>query len=125
MIVAVSVAAAGLDAALDPRFGRAAAFVFVNTETGECQEYANPAMGASGGAGIQAAEWLVKQGAEAVISGAFGPNAYDVLAAAGVSMYRATDGTATELIEKLKRNELDPVVGVSRGGRGRGRGRWG
>jgi predicted Fe-Mo cluster-binding NifX family protein len=130
MKVAISVATPELDAQLDARFGRAAAFVIVDTETDEWQGYANPAANDAGGAGIRAAEFIVKQGAEAVISGAFGPNASEVLGAANVKMHRAESGTAAELVQRLKDGTLEKAVsgsgtgaGVGAGmGAGRGRG---
>jgi predicted Fe-Mo cluster-binding NifX family protein len=131
MKIAISVATAELDAALDPRFGRAAAFAIVDTASGDQQVVANPAVGAAGGAGIQAAEFVVKQGVEAVISGSFGPNASDVLAAANVKMYHAASGSASDLARKLKDGTLDQATGTTGGGggvgggRGSGRGRGG
>jgi predicted Fe-Mo cluster-binding NifX family protein len=129
MKVAISVVTPERDAILDTRFGRAEAFVVVETETDKWQGYANPAAGATGGAGVQAAEFIVERDAEAAISGAFGPNAYDVLSAANIGMYRAKTGTAAELVQKLKDGALQKVEGYSRrggrggGGRRRGRGR--
>jgi predicted Fe-Mo cluster-binding NifX family protein len=126
MKVAISVTAPEIDAQLDARFGRAPAFVIVDTETDKWQGYANPAANDAGGAGIRAAEFIVKQGAEAVISGAFGPNASEVLDAANVRMYRAESGTATDLVQRLKDGTLekpDPGSGMGAGmGAGRGRG---
>ncbi len=109
MKVAISVTKPKRDASLDQRFGRAAAFVTVDTTTGEYQVYPNPAVGASGGAGIQAAEFLAKKGVETVISGAFGPKAHDALRAANVEMYRAKSGTVTEIVEKFQQNDLRRV----------------
>ena len=123
MKVAVSVVAPERDAALDMRFGRAAAFVLVDTETDEWLGYANPAIDAAGGAGVQAAEFVVEKGAKAAISGAFGPNAHDVLSAANVKMYRATSGTAAELARQLEAGDLEVIEAPSRGGRRGGRGR--
>lgn len=122
MKAAISVTEPRLDAALDARFGRAKAFVVVDTETDEWQGYANPAAGATGGAGVQAAEFVVERDVAAAISGAFGPNAYDVLSAANIAMYRAETGTAAELVQQLKDGALEPVKSYSaRGGRGGGR----
>ena len=109
MKVAISVTKPESDATLDARFGRAAAFLIVDTETDEWQGYTNPAADAPGGAGIQAAEFVARQGAEAAISGAFGPKAYAALAAANVAMYRAEPGLATDLVQKLKDGELELV----------------
>ena len=114
MKVAISVTKPEREAELDVRFGRAAAFLIVDTETDEWQGYINPAVNAPGGAGIQAAQFVVRQGAEAAISGAFGPKAYDALAAANVAMYRAEPGMETDLVQKLKDGELEMVVSPRR-----------
>jgi predicted Fe-Mo cluster-binding NifX family protein len=73
MKIAISVTRPESSAVFDPRFGRAAAFVVVDTRTGDRCAIANPAAQMGSGAGIRAAEFLVRQGVEAVISGAFGP----------------------------------------------------
>ena len=111
MIVAISIASASPDAALDPRFGRAAAFLLADTGTGQRRVVANPAASASGGAGVQAAEFVIRQGAQAVISGRFGPKASEVLAAAHVSLYRAPSGTANSLLRELQDGTLERVDG--------------
>jgi predicted Fe-Mo cluster-binding NifX family protein len=109
MQIAVSVTAPEPKAAFEPRFGRAAAFVIVDDNTGDQRAIANPAAQVGRGAGIRAAEFLIKQGVEAVISGAFGPKAYDVLHSSGLRMYRAQSGTVNELVNRLSNGELDPV----------------
>jgi len=42
---------------------------------------------ASGEVGTQAAQYIARQGAQAALSGDFGPNAYYALNAAGIAMY--------------------------------------
>ena len=109
MKIAVSINAPKPDASFEPRFGRAAAFAIVDTSAGEQQAVANPAAQLGGGAGIRAAEYLIRQGVEAVISGAFGPKAYDVLHSSGLRMYRAQSGTVNELVKRLSNGDLDTV----------------
>jgi predicted Fe-Mo cluster-binding NifX family protein len=111
MKIAVSVTAPKHGAAFEPRFGRAAAFVIVDTNTGEQQAVANPAAQLGSGAGIRAAEFLIRQGVDAAISGAFGPKAYDVLHTSGVRLYQATSGTVDDLVARLLKGELDAVEG--------------
>ena len=88
----------------------------------------NPAQAASGGAGVQAAPFVVNQGARAVLSGNVGPNAFDVLAAANVPVYLAPQGTVREVVEAFKAGQLQPMRQANvqahagrRGGRGMGR----
>lgn len=107
MKIAVSVTAPKPGAAFEPRFGRAAAFAIVDTVTGEQRVFANPAAQVGGGAGIRAADFLVRHDVEAVISGAFGPKAYDVLRASGVRLYQARRGSVDDLVARLLKGDLD------------------
>ena len=109
MKIAVSVTTPKTDATFESRFGRAAAFVIVDTNTGEQQAVANPAAQLGGGAGIRAAEFLIRHDVEAVISGAFGPKAYDVLHTSGVHLYQAKSGTVEDLVARLLKGDLDAV----------------
>ncbi|MEJ2150631.1 MAG: NifB/NifX family molybdenum-iron cluster-binding protein [Chloroflexota bacterium] len=111
MKIAISTNTLSPEARLEPRFGRAAAFVFVDTETGERLPQANPAASAAGGAGIQAAELIVRQGADAVISGTFGPNAYEVLEASSATLYCAQSGTIDEVLQRFRNGQLDQFEG--------------
>lgn len=111
MKVAVSAASEGVQAQVDPRFGRCPYYVFVDTETGAVVSMANAAVASGHGAGIQAAQFVIQEGAEAVIAGRFGPNAYQVLASAGVVVYQSSEQTVTAAIEAFKANELGQVGG--------------
>ncbi len=99
-----------LNSAIDPRFGRGAYLLVVDTDTNQHEAYPNPGVNASGGAGAQAAQFVAAHHAEAVISGDFGPNAYDALQAAGISMYLYGDTyNASEAIERFKAGLLQQV----------------
>jgi len=87
MNIAISVTGNGSEPFFDPRFGRAAAFCLVNTDTGDRKVHENPALSAAGGAGVKAAQFVASLGAQAVISGAYGPNAFRTLASAGIKMH--------------------------------------
>jgi predicted Fe-Mo cluster-binding NifX family protein len=109
MKLAISVAGKTLDSSFDARFGRAVAFCIVDTETGAWQTFDNPALSASGGAGVQASQFVAKHAVQAVVSGAFGPNAFDTLAAAEIEMYLAPGNeahTAAEILEMFKAGGL-------------------
>jgi predicted Fe-Mo cluster-binding NifX family protein len=124
MKVAISISGNTLDSTFDARFGRAAAFCIVDTENGEWQAFDNPALSASGGAGVQAAQFVAKQGAGAVVSGAFGPNAFDTLAAAEIEMYLAPGNethSAAEILEMFKAGELTRAGAATHAGHHGGR----
>ena len=96
-----------IDSNVDPRFGRGAYFIVADPDTLEWQAHANPAVGASGGAGTQAAQLVANQKVEAVISGDFGPNAYNALQAAGIAMYLfGASTTVKQAIEQFKAGQL-------------------
>ena len=146
MKVCVTAMSAGLNAQVDPRFGRAAYFVFVDTDTMEGESVANPNVSAVGGAGIQSAQLVAERGAQVVITGHLGPNAASALAAAGVDVILGVQGmTVKEAVEAFKEGKLQaapaqatgpahmgmgPGSGMGRGmggggGMGRGMGRMG
>jgi len=91
-----------LDAKVDPRFGRCQNFIFFDTDTEkfEVQENANAQF--QGGAGIQSGQLVVAKGVKAVLTGNIGPNAHQVLSAAGISVFTGVSGTVKEAIEGYK-----------------------
>lgn len=134
MKIAISARGASLDASFDPRFGRAAYLVIVNDATEEVQGFANPAGNAGGGAGVQAAQFVAGQGARVVISGDFGPNAFEALSAAGIEMVLAQGEehssanaslSVRDLLERYRQGQLQTASTASRGAgrRARRRGR--
>jgi len=119
MKLAISISGKTLDSPFDSRFGRAAAFCIVNVETKEWKAYENPALSASGGAGVQAAQFVAKQGAQAIVSGAFGPNAFDTLAAAEIEMYLAPGNEAhstTEILDMFEAGQLTKAEAATHDG---------
>jgi predicted Fe-Mo cluster-binding NifX family protein len=109
MKVAVSAMGKTLDSNVDPRFGRAAGFVLVDTETGEYEAIDNTQnLHAMQGAGIQAAQTVSRHAAECVMTGHCGPKAFRTLEAAGIKVVTGVEGTVAEAVEKLKAGELKP-----------------
>ena len=129
MKIAVTAKGQGLDAPTSPFFGRCPWYVLVETDTWEAETIANPALSASGGAGIQAAQYLVSQGVQAIVSGNVGPNAFQVLSAAGIPVYVSAEGTVRQAAEGFQAGQLKAVNAptapshIGLGGRGHGSGR--
>jgi len=136
MKIVVSAQGDNLDAPASPVFGRCPTYVFVDSDTLQFETLPNPAMSQGGGAGIQAAQFVLNQGAQAVLSGNLGPNAFDVFQAAGVPAYLVPPGTVRQAVEAFKAGQLPPMgtanvaahAGLGGGrrmgmGRGRGMGR--
>jgi predicted Fe-Mo cluster-binding NifX family protein len=128
MKICVSATANNLEAQVDPRFGRCQYLIIVDSETTQFEAIPNMAAGATGGAGIQAAQTIADKGAKVVITGNIGPNAFGALSAAGIEIVTGASGAVKEVVEKFKKGEYGktgaPTVGEHSGmGRGRGGGR--
>ena len=125
-----------LNAEVSPIFGRCPVYLFVDTDTMEFEAVPNPAMSAAGGAGIQAAQFVVSKGVQAVLTGNVGPNAFNVLQASGIQTYPISAGTVQQAVDAYKAGQLQPISGATSGmyrgmgggmgmGRGMGRGMGG
>lgn len=71
---------------INERFGRCQWLMKYNSETGRWEEHKNPGAERSGGAGVAAAQFVIDQKADIVISGAFGPNASGAFRAGNITM---------------------------------------
>jgi len=110
MKVIVTTVGPTLDSPVDPRFGRAAMFLLVDTETGAVSAHDNAQnLNAAQGAGIQAAEAASRLGAKAVLTGHCGPKAFRALHAAGIQIYLGARGTAREAVEQFTKGLLKPA----------------
>ena len=108
-IVATS-AGETLDSLVDPRFGRAAKFVLIDTESGETKAVDNTQnMNAAQGAGIQAAQTVSRLGAKAVLTGHCGPRAFQVLQGAGIKVIVGVTGRISQAVEDFKAGRLKPA----------------
>jgi predicted Fe-Mo cluster-binding NifX family protein len=99
-----------IDQPFNPRFGRADYFILFDSETRKWEALPNPAADARGGAGPQAVQFIADKGAEAVISGRYGPSAFSALQAAGLQAYIAEDGTVNEVLDKFLAGELESTT---------------
>jgi predicted Fe-Mo cluster-binding NifX family protein len=141
MKIAVSSSGNDLDSQVDPRFGRCAYFVIVETDDMGFEAFENGSIAMGGGAGIQAAQFVASKGAKAVITGNVGPNAVQTLSAAGVETFVGQSGTVREAIDRYTKGKINSTstpnvadhygmgsgAGIGRGmsmggGRGMGRG---
>jgi predicted Fe-Mo cluster-binding NifX family protein len=92
---------------VDPHFGRAAWLMIYDQEKNEWESIDNSAgVNAARGAGIQAAQKVVDHQAEALITGAIGPNAFKSLSAAGVKIYHGATGTIENALRAYLEGQL-------------------
>ena len=106
MKIAITSTGQTLDSRVDPRFGRAAYFIIVDTESMEFKTIENQNINAAGGAGINSAKVVIDAEAKAILTGNCGPNAQRTLSAANVKLYTGATGTISEAIELFKTGSL-------------------
>ena len=111
MRIAVSAMGNDLDSPFSPVFGRCPVHVIVDSDTLAFQAIPNQAASLPGGAGIQAAQDVANRGVQAVVTGNVGPNAYRVLAAAGIPVYAFSGGTVRQAVEAFRAGRLSSVGG--------------
>ncbi len=107
MKVVITATSNKIDQPFSPRFGRADYFIVFDTETKEWEALVNPGASARGGAGPLAVQFITQTGAEAVISGRYGPNAFNALQAAGLKAYIANEGTVEEVVQQFLDGKLE------------------
>ena len=107
MKIAVSATGATIDSDVDPRFGRAAYILIVDTDDEKVRVLDNAEnVNAFKGAGIQAAANVGDSGAEVLLTGYCGPNAFRTLEAAGVRVANDASGTVREVLDMFKQGRL-------------------
>jgi len=110
MKLAFTTSGSTLESSLDPRFGRAPKFLLYDTETKTAVAIDNtPALNAAQGAGVQAAEAVVKAGADGLVTGHVGPKAFRVLTAAGITIFLTDAPTIAEALGRWSEGKLSPA----------------
>jgi len=110
MKTAISSTGVDLESRVDPRFGRAPYFIFLEDEPGaklKVYSIENTASEAAAGAGTEAAQQVVREKVDAVVSGAVGPNAFEIFEKLGIDVFPVQgDMTVREAYERLKNGSL-------------------
>lgn len=122
MKICITAVGVTLDAQVDPRFGRCPHFIFVDTDNGAWEACENTCAQFAGGAGIQSGQMVIARGARAVLTGNVGPNAHQVLSAAGITVFTGVSGTVQEALDGYKQGKyaaantpnVDSKFGTSR-----------
>lgn len=106
MKIAVSSMENDLQSQVDPRFGRAAYILIIDTETLEFIAYDNNEnKNAFKGAGIKAAAMLSDKDAAVLLTGFCGPNAFQTLKAAGIKVVSNQQGRVIDVVQKFKQGK--------------------
>lgn len=111
MKIAVTSTGRELSSELDPRFGRAAYFLVVDTDSMTSSVVENAQnLNLPQGAGIQAARTVAEQKVSALITGNCGPKAFRVLNAAGIQVVTGVRGSVSDAIQAYMKGELKPAT---------------
>jgi len=107
MKIAVTSQGTDLDSQVDPRFGRAAYILVVDSETFDFEVVDNKEnANALKGAGIQAACAVSEKGAGILLTGFCGPNAFKTLQAAEINVANNAEGTVKEAVTAYLNGQL-------------------
>lgn len=107
MKIAVTSTGTDISSKVDPRFGRAAYIIVVDAETFEFEALDNKEnVNALKGAGIQAATMVSEKGAEVLLTGFCGPNAFKALQAANIKVANDASGTIKEAVKAYMDGKL-------------------
>ena len=116
MKICITTTGTDLDAQVDPVFGRARYFLFVDSETLDVEAIEN--VPGAHGAGVQAAQTMATKGVGTILTGNVGPNAFQGLTAAGIHIHIGAKGTAREAMAAYKAGELENPSGPTSRGHG-------
>jgi predicted Fe-Mo cluster-binding NifX family protein len=114
MKIAITSQGRDLNSQVDPRFGRAAYILIVDTADHGLEVIDNsPNINAFKGAGIQAAATISQSGAEVLLTGYCGPNAFKTLQAAGIKVVNDVTGTVEEVVEAFNKGNFAYADGAN------------
>jgi len=109
MKIAISAKGKTSDDLIDMRFGRCEHFQIHDTELKVAQIIENKGLSASGGAGIVAANKLIDENVDVIITGNLGPNAFKIIDASDIKAYKCDTTSIKEALEKYNNNELEEI----------------
>jgi len=98
-----------LNAPVSPTFARCPYFLVVDTETNAVVPVVNKSMREPKGAGIAAAQFVLSQKVDAVVTNKMGPKAFRVLQVAGVPVYSVTPMTVGGAVNEFNAGKLLPI----------------
>ena len=111
MKIAVTSTGQDLQAPVDPRFGRAAYILIVDSETLDVDVIDNAEnVNAFKGAGIQAATMISDRKADVLLTGYCGPNAFKALDAVNIRVAGDVSGTVGEAVAAFKDGKVTFVT---------------
>ncbi len=109
MKIAISAKGKITDDLIDMRFGRCEYFQIYDTELKVIKILENKGESASGGAGIVAANKLIDEDVDVIITGNLGPNAFKIINSSDIKAYKCDSTSVKASLEKYNNNELEEI----------------
>lgn len=104
-----------IDSTVCPSFGRTPFFLIYDTDSKESFFLDNSAAASQGGAGIKAAQTIVDQKADVLLTPRCGQNAADVINAANIKIYKTTDASIKATIDSFTDGKLSLLEEIHAG----------
>lgn len=120
MIIAIPVEEKVQEGKVCPSFGRAPYYMLYDSNEKSVDYLTNSAAEAAGGAGIKAAQLLVDAKIEAVATPRCGKNSAEVLAGAGIKIFKTSNDDLQMTMDQLAKDELDILDSFHAGFHGHG-----
>lgn len=96
-------------------FGRTPYFLILDSETNQLECKENPAAQASGAAGIQAAQFLMDEQCQIVLTKRCGENAAQVFNEAGITVFQTSSDSVKTELDKWKEGKLSVMTDFPKG----------
>ncbi|BAI60597.1 conserved hypothetical protein [Methanocella paludicola SANAE] len=109
MEICITATSDDLESKVDGRFGRCKFFILVDPSTMKYRAVRNSAADESGGAGIKAANTVIKYAPAAIITGLIGDNAFNVIKAFGVKLYSCGNVNVREAVGQYSAGKLRTI----------------
>lgn len=113
MIIVVTIEKPETTSPLSEVFGRSKYFLFNDTSEASIKIIPNPYVKELGGAGIQAARFLIENDAGVVVTKNIGVNPLRFLTSAEIKVYVCKEGSAIEVLQLLKDGKLNSVETIN------------
>ncbi|NLC12016.1 MAG: hypothetical protein GX767_07175 [Firmicutes bacterium] len=113
MKIAISANGKNLSSRLDPRFGRCSYYALYDTEGKNWNFIANPGALEGSGAGVKAAQFLLEQKIDVLLTGDVGPNATKVLKSAGIKVFSLSDVSLEDALKQYEQGQAKHLEGAT------------
>ena len=106
MKIAISSQGRKKNSLMDSRFGRCEYFCIYDIEDDSFKTIENTAVNSNAGAGIEAANLVLKESIDAVVTGNIGPHANEVLKKSNIKIFTSDVKRISDIINEYKGNKL-------------------